>query len=60
MTLTPAEHADDSRKGYDLAIACLREKRIRAHEIRPAPGNTQELRWWLDGPVDNSKLETVA
>jgi hypothetical protein len=59
VTLNPQEAADDSRKGYDLAVACLREMRIRRHKIQPRPDNRQELRWWLEGEIPVSTLETV-
>lgn len=52
--------ADNSRRCYDLAIAVLREKDVRAHKVDPREDNEDEMRWWREGPkaVDR-ELDTV-
>jgi hypothetical protein len=53
----PYDPADNARKGYDLALACLRERRVRARAL--APRNETERRWAAEGPVPEAKLESL-
>jgi hypothetical protein len=55
----PKESSDDSRKGYDLALAALREQHIRRHAIPPRPDRPDEVRWAKEGEVAVQYLETV-
>lgn len=60
MTRRKRYDADDnSRKSFSLALACIREKHIRAHAIQPRPDNEMELRWSREGSVPESQLESL-
>jgi len=50
----PDRNAQD---GYALALAAIRERRVRAGEI--SPRNDQERRWADEGAVAPSQLDTV-
>ena len=54
MTYDPA---DNSRRCYDLAIACLREVAVRRGEVEPI--YDYEHRWRAEGPRPNSDLDTL-
>jgi hypothetical protein len=49
----------DGARSYDLAIAILREKNIRAGWIQPNPHNPEEVRWASEGFRPDSDLDTV-
>ena len=49
--------ADNSRKCYDLALACLREVAVRRWEVEPI--YDYEHRWRAEGPVRNEDLESL-
>lgn len=50
----------DGQASYDLACRALREQKIRAGDIAPAPGRAHEARWAAEGPVAAGELETIA
>lgn len=50
---------DDGNKSYALALACMREKRIRNGSIRPSPVSEREQRWAREGAVADCDLETL-
>jgi hypothetical protein len=49
----------DGARSYDMAIAILREKQIRAGNILPNPHNPEETRWASEGFRPDSDLDTV-
>ena len=59
MTRSRSEADADARKSYDLWIAIRREKRVRAHAVEFKRLKPHEMRWWNEGPVPDSKLDTV-
>lgn len=50
--------ADDSRRSYDIGIACMREEGIRAGKITPRLDDPDEMRWAMEGPVPVEQLES--
>lgn len=50
---------DDTARGYDLAIAAIREMRVRARVLPPHPGDAREARWAGEGPVPIAALDVV-
>ena len=54
---TAYDPADNSRRGYDLAIKAMREIRVRRNEI--APKTPQELEQQMTGPKPISQLDCV-
>ena len=57
--VTRREANEDARKSYDFWTAVSREKHVRAHAIDFARVKPHEMRWWNEGPVPDSKLDTV-
>lgn len=53
MTYDPA---DNSARCYDLAIAIMREKRVRSGEYPPE--RPHEIRWAREGVVPDEQLES--
>lgn len=49
----------DGARSYDMAIAVLREKQIRAGNILPNPDNPEERRWAEEGRREDRDLDTV-
>lgn len=58
MSRDPAEAHDDSAKCYELALAAIREREIRAGNIQPSADRPDEIRWASEGMIE--KLETVS
>lgn len=57
--LSPKEAADDSVRGFALAIATLREQAIRSGSVLPSPDRPDEQRWAVEGPRPVRELDTV-
>jgi hypothetical protein len=55
----PYDPARNGREGYDLALRCIRERRIRAGEIAPNPDKPWEVRWAAEGEREPGELDTV-
>lgn len=51
--------AENSAKGYELAIKAAREKCIRAGTILPRIGDEQEKRWQREGVKPPSELDSA-
>jgi N6-adenosine-specific RNA methylase IME4 len=48
---------DDARRSYDLAIASMREIKVRAGKCVPL--SATEARWAAEGEVEQAALETL-
>lgn len=59
MTRCPHEAADDSRKGYELAIRAARELCIRRGQILPDCSRPEEIGWAEEGVLPSSMLTVV-
>lgn len=59
MRVEAALHPCDTLAEWTLAVACIREQRVRAQLARPQQGNATELRWAAEGPVPHERLETA-
>ena len=58
--MTEAEKADDSRRGYNLAMEAIRETRVRLGDYAPLPSRPHEARWRQDGMVPRrAELDTL-
>lgn len=55
----PYDAADNSARGYDLAVASLRELAIRRGQIRPSADRPDEQRWAAEGDRPIPDLDTV-
>lgn len=53
-----AEPGHDTAAEYALAIAAIREMKVRAGEVAPNPERPAEARWAAEGPVPVRDLET--
>ncbi len=65
----PVKHSDvscgedantphDTAAEYTLAVAAIREMKVRAGEAAPNPDRPEEARWAAEGPVPVTDLET--
>lgn len=50
----------DGFHSFTLGVAAIREIAIRRHDYPPEPGRPHELRWWREGRVKQSELDTLA
>lgn len=50
--------SDDGLSSFNLAVASIRERRVRSGEVPPVNG--MEDRWKREGPVPNEKLECLS